>query len=294
MTDDALKCLRCGVAKSPEHYERNRRVCQSCQSLRRSKQRGTTRRPRRDARWRRELLPLLAVRLAAQLHGERVPPLPKGCRGLELISAEAWQEMTSAICRGTPPEIALRRAGISRDVLTAYRRHEPRLARRFAEAKEVSRRRRRPHPPKMEDVFRELIEDPYLSLRQACARHGVVYRGALARTQEPAFEPRYLSARKIQHFRALDDMTTTAKGPGESDSMSAVCADRAQIERISHRMKQLEPRRLWPRRELTVLEKARKRAGGPRTVRADPEADAPPDTNTDSDGIPQEWLRWRE
>ena len=276
MTDYGMRvCSRCGAAKSLEHYYRDRtkadgleHSCKSCRSLARADHRGTTQRPRKNALWRRALLPVLAARLCAAVHGEAVPPLPPGCQDVELISAAAWQQAVLLICQGVSPETALRRVGIPRDLLAACCRYEPRLKASFGRAKLAARRRNQPSVLAIDAVLSELLRNPTMSLRTACAKHGVDYRGCLARTKEPELEPRYLRIREMQQDLAFDDLIS------EVDQISNTRAAGSHLARQINALKTLEPQRLRPRK--------------PKTARAyeddakAPEAASPPDKTDDS------------
>jgi hypothetical protein len=296
MTDYGTRvCSRCEAEKPLSAFWRDARkpdghetVCAACRSRRRADHRGTTQRPRKNALWRRALLPVLAARLCAQLHGEPVPPLPPGCQDVELISAAAWQQAMLLIRQGVSPETALRRVGIRRDLLAACCRYEPRLKASFVSAKLAARRRNRPNVLAIDSVLYELLRNPTMSLRTACAKHGVDYRGCLASTKEPELEPRYLRVRDMQQHLALDDLIS------EVDQISNTRAAGSYLARRINALKTLEPQRLRPRKP-TAAALVRIHEDD---VRAPETADAPSDktddSNTDIPSGPGISSVWRE
>jgi hypothetical protein len=272
-------CSRCGAEKPLSAFWRDatkpgghETVCAACRSRRRADHRGTTQRPRKNALWRRALLPVLAARLCAAVHDEPAPPLPPGCQDVELISAAAWQQAMLLICQDVSPETALRRVGIPRDLLAACCRYEPRLKASFVSAKLAARRRNQPNVLAIDAVFNELLCNPTMSLRAACAKHGVDYRGCIARTKEPELEPRYLRVRDMQQHLALGDLIS------EVDQIGNTRAVRSEMARQVHALKKLEPQRLRPRKP-TAAEIVRIHEDD---VRAPETADAPPDKTDDS------------
>lgn len=282
MTDYGLKvCSSCGVEKPLSAFWHDARkpgghetVCAACRSRRRADHRGTTQCPRKNALWRRALLPVLAARLCAAVHYEPAPPLPLAYRGVELLSPNAWQQAMLLICQGVSPETALRRVGIPRGIFNAHLRYEPRLAAWFARVKRASRRRRQPDVFAVDEVMSELFT-PGMSARAACAKHGVNYRGFIARTKDdPELESRYLRIREMQQHCTLDDLMS------EVDQLAGTRADRSYMARKMHALKKLEPRRLWRRKPAIVRTHEDKATEAAAPV----EADKP--TEKDSNGIP--------
>jgi hypothetical protein len=241
----------------PRKPDGREHVCCVCRSLRRAQRLGRMT-PHKDSPWRRELLPLLAQRLCAQLHGEDAPP----CE-VELISVDAWHRAMRLICGGARPRVALRQASINEGVLRAYSRYEPRLAAWLARAKQVSKRRGWPSMLDMGSVLGELVRNPGLSARSACRQHDVSYTGFLARTQTPDFEPRYLRAKSLQRDRSFGAMSAELEALGDGVTRAT---RRSMAQRV-HELKRLEPRRGWSPRQLNPVEEARQRVAAARRKR---------------------------
>jgi hypothetical protein len=203
----------------------------------------------------RELLPLSARRLCALLHGEGPPPLPAPYGEVELVPPGVWHRVMRLVCEGTSPEAALRRANIPRPVFDAHLRYEPRLAAWFARAKQVSKRRGWPALLDMDTILRTLIRSPGLSARTACREHGVDYRGFILRTQTPEYEARFLSIKSLQRDRSFGILAAELEAIGDGVTR----ATRRNMARRVLELKRLEPRRTWPRRQVSPVGEARQR-----------------------------------
>lgn len=211
-----------------------------------------------DSPWLKGLLPRLAQRLCARLHGEEAPACD-----VELIPVIAWHNICASICQGLRPRAALRQVGISEHVFRAYLRYEPRLAAWYARAKQASKRRHQPSMLDMEMVLKDLLHGPGLSARTACRQHGVDYRGFVLRSQTPEWEPRFLRVKALQRDRSFGTMSAELDALGDGITRAV----RSDMARRVHELRKLEPRRLWPRRQLSPVEEARKRVATARRKR---------------------------
>jgi hypothetical protein len=234
-------CPRCGEARPVEQFWRDARkpggrekLCCVCRSLRRAQRLGRTQTPRKNSPWLRELLPALARRLSALLHGEDAPP----CR-MELIPVNVWHRAMQLICEGTSPEGALRRAKIPRHLFDAHLRYEPRLAAWFARAKRASRHRRWPGVLEMDELLSELIRTPGMSARTACQHRGINYRGFILRSKTPEWEDRFLRIKALQRDRSFGALAAELEALGDGVTRAT---RRSMAQRV-HELKRLEPRR---------------------------------------------------
>ena len=212
--------------------------------------------PHADSPWLRELLPLLSQRLCAHLHNEDAQPLPAAYRDMELISVDAWNRTMLLICEGLRPRDALRQAGIGESVFAAHLRYEPRLAAWYARAKQASKRRHWPGLLEVEEVLRDILRNPRMSVRTACRQRGIDYRGFIQRTQTPEFESRFLRSKSLQRDRSFEAMVAELEALGDGVTRAT---HRSMAQRV-HELQRLEPRREWPRKQLSPIEEARQRA----------------------------------
>jgi hypothetical protein len=113
----------------------------------------------------------------------------------------------------------------------------------------------------MDAVFSELINNPLMSLRAACALHGVDYRAALRRSAAPELEPRYLSVKRIQQMRASSRLVGEADALGVAEFTPRV---KSAFAKRQHASENVRPRRLDPRPpvdpRMQRLREARRRA----------------------------------
>jgi hypothetical protein len=259
MTQDGTRvCSGCGIQKSLSEFWLDARrpggreaVCSACRSFAKAKRLGRVQNPRTDASWLQALLPALAQRLCALLHGEGAPACD-----VELSSPTAWHRIMSAVCQGHGRAAALRQAGISQGVFAAYLRYEPRLSAWYARAKQVSKRRGWPGPVEMESVLSALVRTPGLSARTACRQHDIDYRSFILRTQTPEFESRFLSVKSLQRDRSFGVMSAELYALGDGVSR----ATKRDLAQRVHALEKLEPRRGRPRKQLNPIQEARRRA----------------------------------
>jgi hypothetical protein len=108
-------------------------------------------------------------------------------------------------------------------------------------------------------VLREIVRTPGMSAREACKLHNVRYSNFLTATARPEWEPFYLRAKRLQRgqsFAALDEQIL--------DAPKLTRVFKRGINQTVNRLRRLEPRRLWPKKQLTqqqqLLRDARRRA----------------------------------
>jgi hypothetical protein len=139
-------------------------------------------------------------------------------------------------------------------------RREPRLAAWYHCA--IRRGVRTPHRPsliQMTTVLNALVRNPGMSARTACKLHNVSYINFLKLTRLPEWEALYLRAKRLQRgqsFATLDEKIV------EAPKLTRFF--KREINQTVNRLRRLEPRRFWNRRELTpqqqLLRDARRRA----------------------------------
>jgi hypothetical protein len=103
----------------------------------------------------------------------------------------------------------------------------------------------------MKAVFELLLENPTMSARTACARHGVRYRSFLKRTRQPEHEAHYIRTREFQQTLALEDMDD--RFPESGASMKALKAFKKEAYKLDYQLKKLKPRRLMSRKPVDPL-----------------------------------------
>jgi hypothetical protein len=224
-------------------------------SLRKHQRRYGRTRVHVDSIWVRELLPLLAARLCADLHNEPLPPLPPGYPDdVELISEQAWENVMRLICQGIPPQDALHQVGIRKNILDAYCRYEPRLRSHFNIARGIARRLWCPVEEILED-----ISNTSDSVRHICARRGVGYKRFLYLSRDPYVQEQYLEAKEMQRLQ-LDDandssMTAALDGAGGA-SRKALRQTMRAFNRTATRIRGLVPRRINARLRRAIRDPA--------------------------------------
>lgn len=228
-------------------------TCASCRAYKLAERRGRLEAP---ARWRRDLMPLLAARLAAHLDRQDAPPLPADWTGADAITADQWANAMALIIRGTRTPRALRQAGIRHVFFAGYLRHSPRLRERFAWAKRMAKRRGWPSALELDEIFEDLLT-PGVSAKQACRNRGVSYSAFLKATRDPEVEQRYLAAKGAQKDRSFDEVLGDLSGAADGGLTRKV---RRGINQRLLAIRKLEPRRLRPRKERSPIEEARRRA----------------------------------
>jgi hypothetical protein len=217
--------------------------------------------PKRDAAWAEKWLPLFAARLCAQLHGEPLPKAPDKYRvgpGRKLTPT-IWHELLRRAQRTTVAN-ARRELKIPEWLVGRVLRREPRLAAWYRRAIPLGDRSPyRPSLIQMTAIFGTLVRTPGMSARTACKLHNVRYSNFLKATARPEWESTYLRAKALQRgqsFAALDEQIV------EAPKLTRVF--KRGINQTVNRLRRLEPRRLWPKRELTpqqqLLRDARRRA----------------------------------
>jgi len=191
----------------------------------------------------RELFPLMAQRLCAQLHNEPAQPLPYDA--VELISVQSWNDLMRLICQGTIPLDALHQVGVPVGVFRSYMRTEPRLRSRWNIARGIARRRNWPLDEILDD-----IANSDLSLRGICACHGVSYQRFLRLSQDPYVFEQYLEAKQAQRLR-LDDANestvTAALDGGGAASRKTLRQTMRVFNQTATKIRGMWPRRLSAR-----------------------------------------------
>lgn len=206
-----------------------------------------------------DLIPSLARQLA-----EGQDPDPETVRAfprLEPITVEQWNSHILAIASGVPARRATRQSGIPPSLLWRYLRAEPALREQYY-AVVRSRRSWRCWSRLTVEAVLDEIGSSALSSRQACAKHGQHYRGFLRLVmREPDLRTRYFTLKESQAARLRNEILEEVER-SEAPNRAAYRAARRSTNKALQRIRALAPVcRRPPKRQLTPLEAARKRAG---------------------------------
>jgi hypothetical protein len=172
------------------------------------------------------------------------------------ITEEQWAQLLRLVGTGTKVEIAFKQVGRGRKVLRRYFRENPvRHEHWLHVVKEGIFRRRWPSVLEMDAILTTLIRNPGMSARTACAQHGftgkTAYDRFIKRTRAEPWQARYLRVKRLQRgrsFEALEERVDTAP--------KLTRPVRREINQTVNRLRHLEPRRLWPKKQLSAAEAA--------------------------------------
>jgi hypothetical protein len=178
---------------------------------------------------------------------------------LKPVTADEFRQMLRLIAEGRTVKSALRQLHRSNaGIFYACLRRRPERRDMWRKAIALSRRKKWPTLVQMESILRLLASNPRMSARTACALNGIEgrvrYQGFLDTTELPEWRDRYLTVKRLQRgssFDALREEIETAPNLRR--------AFRRGINQQVNRLTRLEPRRLWPKKQLTPYEQFRRR-----------------------------------
>ena len=162
------------------------------------------------------------------------------------MTEKEFQQLLQLVLTGALVERALRQIKRTWRTVALFLRGTPARQIQWDCAVTEGGRRRRgwPSESKMNKVLDTLVGNPGMSARTACAKQGLrgrsAYQSFIKMTQLPEWEDAYLRAKQVQRDRSLEEL-------GANFEASEMTRDAIRtLNKTTHALKRLEPRRLYP------------------------------------------------